>query len=408
LTAAPRAERPTAESPTGDRPATVTAAAGLPAPWTISLYFAAIFLSVGVHLPYYPVYLAAVGLTPDEIGLVLAVPMAARVVTLAVMGGLADRIGSLPRAILAYAVASLAIFGLVWVSSGVIALLAVSLAFTAVWTTQLPIADAAAMAVARAGRASYGRMRLCGSAAFIAASLAAGALLGVLPATAVWPMMMVTLALTVLAAALMAASARGDGAARPAERPRFADAVLAIRPALPLVLACALVQGSHAMVYGFGSLAFEARGFSGAEIGMLWGIGVIGEVILFALPHRWTARPSTALLAVVAAVAAIARWVTIAAEPGFAVLLAAQGLHAFSFAATHIALVRRVSETSSPGRAGAVQSLAASVIALVMASATALSGPLYGALGSAAFLTMTVPAAAGLVIAAWVMVREGR
>lgn len=408
MTAAPRAERPPAESLPADRPTTVTAAAGLPAPWTISLYFAAIFLSVGVHLPYFPVYLAAVGLTPDEIGIVLAVPMAARVVTLAAMGALADRIGSLPRAILAYAVASLAIFGLVALSSGVVALLVVSLAFTAVWTTQLPIADAAAMAVARAGRASYGRMRLFGSAAFIAASLAAGAILGVLPATAVWPMMMVTLGLTVLAAALMAASARGDGAARPAERPRFADAVLAIRPALPLVLACALVQGSHAMVYGFGSLAFEARGFSGAEIGMLWGIGVIGEVILFALPHRWIARPSTALLAVVAAVAAIVRWVTIAAEPGFGVLLAAQGLHAFSFAATHIALVRRVSETSSPGRAGAVQSLAASVIALVMATATALSGPLYAALGSAAFLTMTVPAGAGLLIAAWVMLTERR
>ncbi len=394
------------DRPVADRPA--TAAAGLPAPWTISLYFAAIFLSVGVHLPYFPVYLAAVGLTPGEIGIVLAVPMAARVVTLAVMGQLADRLGSLPRAILAYAIASLAIFGLVAVSSGVVALLVVSLAFTAVWTTQLPIADAAAMAVARAGRATYGRMRLCGSAAFIAASLAAGAVLGVLPATAVWPMMMATLALTVVAAGIMVASARGGRAERPAERPRFSDAVLAIRPALPLVLACALVQGSHAMIYGFGSIAFEARGFSGAEIGLLWGIGVIGEVILFALPHRWTSRPSASLLAVVAALAAIVRWVTIAAEPAFGVLVAAQGLHALSFAATHLALVRRVSETSSPARAGAVQSLAASVIALVMASATALSGPLYMALGSAGFLTMTVPAGAGLLIAIWVIATERR
>jgi PPP family 3-phenylpropionic acid transporter len=393
-------------------PATATAGHGpsgpsLPAPWTIALYFAAIFLSVGVHLPYFPVYLAAVGLTPDEIGVVLAVPMAARVVTLAAMGALADRIGSLPRALLAYSIAALAIFGLVWVSSGVVALLLVSLAFTVVWTSQLPISDAVAMAVARSGRATYGRMRLCGSAAFIAASLAAGAALGVLPATAVWPMMMATLALTIVAAALMVASARGGGAALP-ERPGFADALRAIRPALPLVAACALVQGSHAMVYGFGSLAFEARGFSGAEIGMLWGIGVIGEVILFALPHRWTSRPAASLLAVVAALAAIVRWVTIAAEPGFAVLLAAQGLHALSFAATHLALVRRVSETATPGRAAAVQSLAASVIALMMASTTALSGPLYSALGSAAFLTMTVPAGAGLVIAVWVMVREGR
>lgn len=401
MTAAPRADRPGLA--TGPAPA-----AGLAAPWTIGLYFAALFLTVGVHLPYFPVYLAAVGLTPDEIGVVLAVPMAARVVTLAAMGALADRIGSLPRAILAYAIASLAIFGLVAVSSGVVALLLVSLAFTAVWTTQLPISDAAAMAVARTGRASYGRMRLCGSAAFIAASLAAGAALGVLPATAVWPMMMAALALTVVAAALMAASSRGNRGTAPAERPRFADAVLAIRPALPLVAACALVQGSHAMVYGFGSIAFEARGFTGAQIGMLWGIGVIGEVVLFALPHRWTSRPSASLLAVVAALAAIVRWVTIAAEPGFAVLLAAQALHALSFAATHLALVRRVSETASPGRAGAVQSLAASVIALMMASATALSGPLYTALGSAAFLTMTVPAGAGLLIAGLVMVRERR
>lgn len=381
---------------------------GLAAPWTIALYFAALFLSVGVYLPYFPVYLKAVGLKADEIGIVLAVPMAARVVTLAAMGALADRIGSLPRAILAYAIASLAVFALVAVSSSVVALLLVSLAFTAVWTTQLPIADAAAMAVARTGRAHYGRMRLCGSSAFIAASLAAGAALGVLPATAVYPMMLATLALTVLAAALMAASARGVGAPLLGDRPRFRDAVVAIRPALPLVAACALVQGSHAMVYGFGSIAFESRGFSGSQIGMLWGIGVIGEVVLFALPHRWTSWPSASLLAVVAAAAAIVRWVTIAAEPGFAILLAAQGLHALSFAATHLALVRCVSETATPGRAGAMQSLAASVIALVMATATVLSGPLYAALGSTGFLTMTVPAGMGLLIAAWVMLAERR
>jgi len=379
-----------------------------PAPWSISLFFAALFLSVGVHLPYFPVYLAAVGLGADEIGIVLAAPMVARIVTLAVMGTLADRIGSLPLAILLYAVAALAVFALVGVSSGVLALLVVSLAFSVVWAPLLPIADVIAMAVARTGRADYGRMRLCGSAAFIAASLAAGAALGVLPPSSVYWMVLGTLAVTVLAAGLMLASA-ADGRPSPAApRPRLRDALAAVRPALPLVAACALVQGSHAMLYGFGSLSFESRGFSGVQIGLMWGTGVVAEVVLFALPQRWTSRPPAALLAAAAAAAAIVRWAVIAAEPGFAVLLAVQALHGLSFGATHLALVRRVFEASAQGRQGAVQSMAASLVAAAMAAATVLSGPLYAALGSAAFLTMIVPAGIGLALACRVLATDRR
>ncbi|MFX8988292.1 MFS transporter, partial [Acinetobacter baumannii] len=48
----------------------------------------------------------------------------------------------------------------------------------------------------------------------------------------------------------------------------------------------AIMQASHAMVYSFSSLYWQARGFSGGEVGAFWAIGVVAEILMFFVSGR--------------------------------------------------------------------------------------------------------------------------
>ncbi len=76
-----------------------------------------------------------------------------------------------------------------------------------------------------------------------------------------------------------------------------------VRPARPpvfliFIVAIGLNSASFAVLYGFGSIPWRAIGLDDSQIGLLWAIGVISEIILFWFarqgrrPHR--ARPTDA------------------------------------------------------------------------------------------------------------------
>ena len=49
-------------------------------------------------------------------------------------------------------------------------------------------------------------------------------------------------------------------------------------------LACvSLLQGAHAAYYGFSAIYWQSAGYSASAVGYLWSLGVVAEVIIFAL-----------------------------------------------------------------------------------------------------------------------------
>ena len=52
-----------------------------------------------------------------------------------------------------------------------------------------------------------------------------------------------------------------------------------------LLVVC-LLQGSHAAYYGFSALYWKAHGYAENVIGYLWALGVLAEILMFALSRR--------------------------------------------------------------------------------------------------------------------------
>jgi MFS transporter, PPP family, 3-phenylpropionic acid transporter len=353
---------------------------------------------MGVQLPFFPAWLQAKGLDPGAIGLVLAAPLVVRVVAVPPITRLADRQGALRGMLIATSVAATA--GYLWVAlaEGFVGILiAVAVASIAA-TPVMPIADAYALhGLTRRGR-SYGPVRLWGSVAFIAASFASGVAATHLPATAfAW---LIVAALAVAAAVSLAL--RPAGAVPTAPSP-VARAFFPTPVVLAVMIGASLIQASHAIYYGFSTLDWTQRGLSGPAIGALWGLGVAAEVALFAASARMPMAAGG--LIGVGAVAAVLRWGAMAFAPPDHLLPLLQCLHGLSFGATHLGTVQFLARAGE-GKAAA-QGDFATVLGLVMAAVTGLSGLVYARFGTHAYAAMALCAALGGVLALLAVRRRG-
>jgi len=121
----------------------------------------------------------------------------------------------------------------------------------------------------------------------------------------------------------------------------LSDAFKLLRAPLFLLflLVASLIQSSHAVYYSFGSLNWRAQGISDGMIGVLWSVGVLTEVALFAVSGRIIALCGTARLLMFAGIAAVFRWGFMAIDPPLWATALLQTLHAMSFGAAHIAAI---------------------------------------------------------------------
>ncbi|MFL5147987.1 MAG: MFS transporter [Microvirga sp.] len=364
----------------------------------LSALHAASFGGIGVYLPFFPIWLEHRGVPPDLLGVILALPIVVRIVAVAPLMALADR-GIGPRRLIAGACCAVA---LVYVAllraESFVALAALVVLMALGHAPIIPAADLVTIqAIRRDRRLDYGRIRLWGSIAFLAASIGGGYILGALPADAViW--LLLGLAVTAMATAWLVVP---DGMAANVD----SDAAKPVggRKRLPLSLwyvigAAACTQASHAALYAFGSIHWRDLGFSSATIGWLWAIGVVAEILVFAGLGKSVGRGTAAFgLILAGAGTAALRFAALAADPGLPAIFVLQMLHGLSFGATHLGTMAALALLAPEAARGRAQGVMSAAQALAMAAGTVASGRIFRAAGPAVFLAMVPLAAAGLL-----------
>lgn len=287
------------------------------------------------------------------------------------------------------------------IAEGFSAILLVALLLAAIWGSVIPLTDAVAIAGVRRRLADYGRTRLWGSVAFIFSNVAGGVIIGHY-GIAWFPAL---LFLAFLAAALMTCLVPriGRTAAITAHQPR----VIGLRRLwprgdiahlLPALLAVALIQSSHALFYGFGSILWTERGYSAVEVGILWAIGVVAEIFLFRYASRIVKIIGARRFLMLGGAMGVVRWCLFPVDLGLFGYAILQIAHGFTFGATHLSLQNLIGSNVSEHRIGAAQGTAFALHTTMMAGATFGSGAAYAALGANAFFVMAGLAAGGLAL----------
>jgi PPP family 3-phenylpropionic acid transporter len=360
--------------------------------WRLALLYAAFFGTTGWYLPFFPVWLSARELDPAAIGVVLAVFQLVRIVATPAGTRLADRYGSLDRAIAVASLATVAAMALVGSTSGFVAILAAVVVMSLVSAPVLPLTEAYGLkGLGIRGRA-YGPVRLWGSVAFIAANLVGGLLFDLLgAANLIWLIFAGNCAIA--AAALRLVPLPRD---EPATQPAAAGHSHLRQPAfLAIAAAASLIQGSHAVYYGFATVDWAAKGFDGAMIGVLWALGVVAEIVLFAFAGRLPPAIGPVTLIMIGAIGGVVRWSTLALDPPVVFLIPLQLLHGASYGATFLGTMLFLARNAPAGGRAAAQGDIATAYSLMMAAASTLAGVLYGVSGSLAYTAMAVMCGAG-------------
>ena len=106
-----------------------------------------------------------------------------------------------------------------------------------------------------------------------------------------------------------------------------------------------MIQISHSVLYGFGTLHWRNLGHSETTIGLFWSIGVLAEIVLFALAGKFKDRIGPLTLLTAAALAGIFRWLLLAVLENEVALFVTQILHCFTFGAAHLGAMTFLSKT---------------------------------------------------------------
>jgi PPP family 3-phenylpropionic acid transporter len=359
----------------------------------LGLFYSALCAAIGIQLPFFPLWLEAKDLDARMIGFVLATPMLVRVFSIPIATRQADRRRALREAILATSFASAAGFIALGFAEGSLAILILYSLVSIALTPVMPLTDAYALrGLAQVGRA-YGPVRLWGSAAFIAGSFGTGLIVDSIAArNLVWLMAAATV---VTVASALALAPLGTPPRPPVEREPSHKDLLLTPGFIAVAMAAGFIQASHAVYYGFSTLDWKAAGLDGTTIGLLWALGVVAEITLFALSGRLPSALVPTVLLAIGAGGAMLRWTAMALDPPVLLLPFLQCLHGLSFGATHLGTMAFLARAAPPGLAATAQGYLAIVLGAVMAVAMGLSGLLYQAFGSFAYAPMALSAAAG-------------
>ena len=371
-------------------------------------FYAALFLVVGVQLPYWPVWLKSRGLSATEIGILVAAQLWVKVGFNPLVGQFVDRTGRRRPILLGLAVTTLAVMLAFPLAHGFVPLLCLSLMVGASFSAIMPVGDNLTLSHVVAHGMDYGRVRLWGSLSFIAMSVAAGGLLDVIggDGAIVW---LLVAALIPLCFAILALPDAPPSVADLPETPRpgWGDLLRSGRY-WRFLAATATIGASHAMYYGFGTLHWQRHGIDHTWIGGLWGVGVAAEVVVFAFSGALVRRFGAVKLILIGALGAIVRWslMPFVIDPWLLVPL--QCLHGLTFGATHLGAMHFLARQIAPGLTGRALGLYAAMgNGVVLGLATVASGGIYAAFGGLGYLSMTALAAAG-AIAALSLVRDPR
>jgi MFS transporter, PPP family, 3-phenylpropionic acid transporter len=280
------------------------------------------------------------GFGAGAIGIFMAILPATKVISPGFWGWLADRDGRPMRYVRWTSfLAAIAMGLLVWQPHDSYWLIIAMTAFGIFWNGPLPLLETVTLAYLR-GRGGYGRIRLWGSIGYILAVAGGGRLLGdALTIESLPEVMLLILGLQWLMSLLIPSIP----IRRELQDSISLGTILKRPPVMAFLFAALLIQVAHGPYYAFYSVFLTGHGLSDTQIGQLWALGVVAEVLLFLWMDGLEQRLGLRFLFILGVTISILRWLIIGwGINSVAWMVFAQLLHAGTFGLMHVASIALV------------------------------------------------------------------
>lgn len=309
--------------------------------WRLSGYYFFYFAFIGAFSPYFGLYLQFLKFSAWDIGLLMSQMQLMRLFGPYLWGWLADRFGR--RLVIIRLAGAMGLAGFsafFWLEKlpGMLLAMAV-LAFF--WSAALPLVETLTFDHLREERGRYSRIRLWGSVGFIFAVMSTGALLDVAPPSSVlWVCWSILLGILLYAVTLPEAAPLAHVRV---ELP-IGD-ILRQQKVKALMAACFAMSAAHGAFYVFYSIHLDAHGYAKTEVGLLWSLGVLAEIVVFVFMARLARRFSLRTILLACFAAAVVRFVLMGwGVESLAIMVFVQLLHGLTFGAYHASAIAAVNQ----------------------------------------------------------------
>ncbi|KAA5921412.1 3-phenylpropionate MFS transporter [Pantoea sp. Bo_2] len=300
------------------------------------------FFCYGIYLPFWGVWLKGTGLDAEKIGLLLGCGMVARFVGSLLIASQVKNPGRLITALRLLALMTCLFAAGFWVGEQWMWLLTVMIGFNLFFSPLVPLSDALAATWTQQIGLAYGPVRLWGSLAFVISSALTGVLVSAYSSQAILLLLSVGV-IAMLAGMMLRPATQPQGHERQSAAgggwQEWRD-LLRENAVWRFMLCVTLLQGAHAAYYGFSAIWWQESGYSASTVGYLWSLGVVAEIIVFALSNRLFRRWSARDLLLLSGICALIRWGLLGASTALPLLIVAQILHCGSFTVCHLAAMR--------------------------------------------------------------------
>ena len=329
---------------------------------------------VGTFMPFWSLYLEDQGFAFDEIGLLSSIAIITRFFAPFIWGWIADKSGKRMLLVRIATWMEACIWFLIFIipnSFQSVALL--MLIFSFFQNAILAQFEGVTLFwLADQREKLYGKVRKWGSIGFIVGVFGIGALLEIIDIS--------TLPILLLCISFLA-FIWSYTIQEPKEALKSQENLEPLLPILkkPVVYSFFIIEFlmlfSQAPFYSFYSNYLAHSGFQTSVIGLLWSVGVIAEIIMFAFSNIFLTRFSWRVLVSVCVVLTAFRWYLVGSFPtSFLVQFFAQSLHAFSFGLFHLIAMRVIFKNFTFGQQGRGQALYSTMWGLGVASGSLLAG----------------------------------
>ncbi|NRB22373.1 MFS transporter [Shewanella sp.] len=348
--------------------------------WISACYFF-FFAILGVMVPYLGVFFENRGFNPQEIGSLLAILMATRIIAPNVWAMVADRTGMRAQLVKWGAAAAAASY-VTFFYDGSFTYLAISLCvYTFFWNAILAQLEVITLETLGENTARYGAIRSFGSLGYLVFVVGVG--FGIsLWGTEILPYVGMVLFIGLLLSALPLPSDRAVVKAK-GDTPKLT----LDKGIVWFLISAILLQMSAGPFYGFFVLYLKQAGYTEAVAGMYVALGVLAEILMFIIAPKLLGRFGVKRLLVISLGVTGIRWLLMAYLVDSVIWLGfSQLLHAFTFGLVHAASIQFVHSRFDASHRSKGQALYASLsFGVGGALGTWLCGMIWGD-GSGAYL----------------------
>lgn len=296
-------------------------------------------------MPFWPLFLRELSFTAVEIGYLVGILMATKIVAPNIWGWLALRSQRRMAVIRGGALLSLVFFAGVFFERSFWGMAVIIALFSFFWNAILAQFEVVTLSHLRQYYSLYSRIRMWGSIGFIFTVVLFGWLFDLIS------LMYLPWVVCALLLALWLSSLTVDEKKRryyQQHSPQFWRRLLREKVLLAFFVSCFLLQLSHGPYYTFFSVYLVEHDYSRASTGVFWSLGVMAEVVVFLVMHRMLQRFSLSALLRWSLFLTALRWAVIALwVDNIYLLVPAQLLHAASFGIYHAVAVEFIRQRFS-------------------------------------------------------------